>query len=53
MKLTKAFLGVPNGQVYPVQYQAGDECPPELLDAAAEMGAIEEIKEVKPKAKAK
>ncbi len=40
----KPFQGVPNGEVYPVQYAPGDECPPELEDAAAEAGALAEGK---------
>ena len=39
MKLTKPFRGVPDGEIYPVQYQAGDECPPELEAAAIALGA--------------
>ena len=41
MKLAKPFLGVPDGGIYPVQYQAGDECPPELEAAAVALGAAE------------
>lgn len=41
MKLAKPFLGVPNGEIYPVQYDAGDECPPELEAAAIALGAAE------------
>nr|WP_023595594.1 hypothetical protein [Pandoraea pnomenusa] len=41
-KFIKAFLGVPKGEIYPVQYQAGDECPIELEAGAAELGALEE-----------
>ncbi|TQK10244.1 hypothetical protein [Herbaspirillum sp. SJZ107] len=40
MKLAKHFQGVPDGKIYPVQYQPGDECPPELEAAAAELGAL-------------
>lgn len=43
MKLTKPFYGVPDGRVYPVQYAAGDECPPELEAAAAHFGAFDEV----------
>ncbi|AUZ06351.1 hypothetical protein ADP71_31730 [Vitreoscilla sp. C1] len=39
-KLTKKFYGVPNGEVYPIEYQKGDECPDELMAAAIELGAI-------------
>ncbi|PRC93082.1 hypothetical protein [Solimicrobium silvestre] len=53
MKLTKPFLGVPDGQIYPVEYQAGDECPPELIEAAKSLGAIEDKVEAKPKTNVK
>lgn len=39
-KFTKPFLGVPNGEIYPVQYEKGDEVPAELLDAAKEAGCV-------------
>ena len=40
MKFIKDFRGVPDGEIYPVQYKAGDECPPELEAAAIETGAV-------------
>ena len=40
MQLVQPFLGVPDGKIYPVQYQPGDECPPELEAAATELGAF-------------
>jgi hypothetical protein len=40
MQFTKPFQGVPDGEIYPVQYQPGDECPPELESAATELGAF-------------
>lgn len=40
MKLTKDFKGVPAGAIYPVEYLAGDECPPELHAAACAVGAL-------------
>lgn len=40
MKLIKDFHGVPNGAFYPVLYPKGDECPPELEDAAREAGCL-------------
>lgn len=52
MKFTKPFYGVPDGQIYPIHYAVGDECPPELLDAAKAIGAVEAEK-AKPQAKAK
>lgn len=42
MQLIQPFLGVPDGEIYPVQYQPGDECPPELEAAATELGAFDE-----------
>lgn len=42
-KLTKAFRGVPMGAIYPVEYQAGEECPEELEAGARELGALEEV----------
>lgn len=51
MKLSKAFRGVPAGEIYPVDYQAGDECPAELESAAADVGALEQPKKQAPKGK--
>ena len=39
-KFTKPFAGVPNGEIYPIQYQVGDECPAELAAAAESLGAL-------------
>lgn len=50
MKLIKSFTGVPKGKIYPVEFQAGDECPPELEVAAIKSGALEKVK---PKAATK
>lgn len=41
-KLIKLFRGVPNGAIYPVEYQTGDECPEELEAGARELGALED-----------
>lgn len=40
MKFTKVFRGVPDGGIYPVEYQPGDTCPPELAHAASEVDAL-------------
>lgn len=40
-KLTKPFSGVPNGEIYPVEYKAGDDCPPELEAHAAALGVLD------------
>lgn len=50
MKFTKPFYGVKDGEIYPHQFEVGDDCPPELLDAAKSEGALEAEK---PKVKAK
>lgn len=41
MQFARPFLGVPDGEIYPVQYQAGDECPPELEASAIALEAID------------
>lgn len=40
MKFTKPFRGVPDGEIYPVDYEVGAECPPELEAGAKSLGAI-------------
>jgi len=40
-KLTKDLFGAANGEVYPRTYAAGEECPPELEDAAREIDGLE------------
>ena len=49
MKFIKPFYGCKAGEIYPVWFEAGDECPPELEAAAIETGVVE----VKAAAKAK
>lgn len=41
MKLSKAISGVVDGEVYPRTFAPGDDCPPELENAAREAGALE------------
>jgi hypothetical protein len=43
MKFTKVFRGVPDGGIYPVEYQPGDACPPELVHAAMEVDGVEAV----------
>ncbi|WP_185626027.1 hypothetical protein [Burkholderia cenocepacia] len=38
---SKDWRGVPDGEIYPVAYEPGDECPPELEFAAAAADALE------------
>lgn len=44
MKFAQTFRGVPKGAIYPIEYQPGDECPPELETAARSVGALDEQK---------
>lgn len=39
-KFIKPFRGVPEGEIYPVQFAAGDDCPPELEPGALSVGAL-------------
>ncbi|GAB1837324.1 hypothetical protein MyNCGM121_41040 [Achromobacter xylosoxidans] len=48
MKLTKTIRGVPEGEIYPVEYAAGEDCPGWLLPAARDLGAVEESSEDAP-----
>lgn len=42
MKASKAFKGVKDGDIYPTEFNPGDEIPPELEAAALELGAAED-----------
>ena len=42
-KFIKPFRGVPEGEIYPVEYEAGDDCPPELIAGARSVGALPDI----------
>jgi hypothetical protein len=42
MKLTKDLFGVRRGNVHPETIAAGEECPPELEDAARELGCFDQ-----------
>lgn len=48
MKLTKTIRGVPEGEIYPVEYLAGEDCPSWLLPAARDLGAVEEANDDPP-----
>lgn len=43
----KAFRGVPDGAIYPVDYAPGDECPDELIAGAEAEGALRSGKAAK------
>lgn len=53
MIFSKEFRGVRDGEIYPTTFQPGDECPPELVDAAQSLEVIEapEADESKKKSK--
>jgi hypothetical protein len=36
----RAFAGVKAGEIYPTDFQPGDECPAELIEAANEAKAL-------------
>jgi len=39
-KFTKPFYGVKHQEIYPTQFESGDECPPELEAAAKAEGVL-------------
>ena len=43
-KLTKPFRGVRDGDIYPTEFAAGEECPRELEAGARASGALPEGK---------
>jgi hypothetical protein len=53
MKFKHPFRGVLAGEIYPTDFSPGQECPPELLDAAIACDVVEqsEPEETKPKRK--
>ena len=42
-KLIKPFRGVRDGGIYPTEFAAGEECPPELIAGARAVGALPAI----------
>lgn len=53
MQFSKEFKGVRAGEIYPTTFKPGDECPPELQDAAVSEGAVEQAAPKTTKAKQK
>ncbi len=52
-KLTKPIFGVPDGEIYPREIPAGDDCPENLRDYAESLGALAEPEaELKPEPEA-
>lgn len=47
VKLSKGIFGVPDGEVYPRDIPAGNDCPPGLEGYAASIGAIPDAKAMK------
>lgn len=41
-KLTKTIFGVPDGEIYPRDIAAGEDCPPNLEAYATDEGALAE-----------
>ena len=50
-KLNKPIIGVPDGEIYPREILAGDECPENLMAYAESLGALEVKDGVKAKAR--
>ena len=40
MKFSQEFTGVIAGEIYPRVFAPGEDCPPELLEAAKSVGAV-------------
>lgn len=42
-KITKPFMGASHssGEIYPREYKKGENCPPDLLASAIELGAVD------------
>lgn len=53
MIFSKEFRGVRDGEIYPTTFQAGEECPPELVDAALILEVLEVPEPVESKKKEK
>lgn len=53
MIFSKEFRGVRDGEIYPETFQPGDECPPELLDAAKSLEVLDVPEPADPKKKDK
>lgn len=51
MKFTKSFRYVREGEIYPVEFNAGDECPEDLIVPARAHKALDEPKKQAPKGK--
>jgi hypothetical protein len=52
-KLTKDLFGQPDGEFMPRVIPAGEECPPELIEAARDLGALGDGDAPRPRTKAR
>jgi hypothetical protein len=41
MHFNQTFLVCKAGDIYPTEFQPGEECPPELLEAALILGVVD------------
>jgi hypothetical protein len=53
MKFIKEFSGVKDGEIYPVDFKPGEECPKELEASALALGALPSKKETPAEKKAR
>ena len=53
MVFSKEFRGVRDGEIYPTTFQPGEECPPELVDAAQSLEVLEVPEAIESKKKDK
>jgi hypothetical protein len=51
MKFIRSFRYVREGEIYPVEFSAGDECPEDLIEPARKHNALEQPKKQAPKGK--
>lgn len=49
-KFSKAWRGVKAGDIYPTEFKTGDECPPELVEAAHASEVLEALGDADTKA---
>jgi len=53
MKFIKPFKGATGGNPYPQEFEIGDECPDDLVQAALELRAVKPAPKTKQEAKKK
>ena len=50
-KFSAPFFAVPPGEIYPKEYAIGEDCPAELEESAASVGALDPAPAAKGKGK--